>query len=48
MFTLPLAGRSLRAALVAAVLVALAAAAAPQLPTADTDQAARSVKQTHV
>jgi hypothetical protein len=49
MFTLPLAGRSLRAVLVAAVLAALAASAAPQLPAADGDQAARKIaKQTHV
>ena len=48
MFTLPHAGRSLRAVLVAAVLAALAVSVAPQ-PFADgSDQGARSVKQTHV
>jgi hypothetical protein len=48
MFSLPHAGRSLHAVLVAAVLVALAASAAPAPPAADSDQPSRFIKQTHV
>jgi ABC-type proline/glycine betaine transport system substrate-binding protein len=48
MFTLPLAGRSLRAVLVAAVVAVLAASAAPQLAATDSGEPVRLAKQTHV
>lgn len=48
MFSLPHSGRSLHAVLVAAILVALAASAAPQPPAAGSDEVPRFVKQTHV
>jgi hypothetical protein len=48
MFSLPHAGRSFRAVLVAAVLVAVTATAAPQLSAPDSDRAPQLVAQIHV